>query len=267
MARAAAGKLRRGIDVGGAEVKRLCYAVQAGGRPWSVHRMSRKEIADQLTEPDQNPPDFQDRFLTREQVERYRDRYTVGRRGPVHRKEQVALAELRTSVRPVDTALDIPCGTGGLSPILANAARQVILADGSSVMLEVAREDHPQLNARYLLSRAEKIHLPDNSVQIAFCHRLFHHLRNRTLRTQVLAELARVSRRYVILSYFPASFRTRFRWFLRRLLGIGNEEMGPVSLRAFLDETHAAGLRLLRSTKIRRFPASAFFLFEQTRCD
>lgn len=214
-----------------------------------------------------NTPDFQDRFLTRDQVERYRDRYTTGRRGPVHRREQVALAQLLTSVNLVDTALDIPCGTGRLSPLLAKAAKNVILADGSSVMLEVAREDHPQLNAQYLLSRAEKIDLPDNSADIAFCHRLFHHLRSRTLRNQVLAELVRVSGRYVILSYYPASFRTRFRWFLRRLLGQGNEEAGPLSMRAFVDETHAAGLRLVRSTMIRRFPAAVFSLFEKTRCD
>ena len=64
-------------------------------------------------------PDFQDRFLTREQVERYRDRYTTGRRGPVHRREQKALAQLLASIHRVDTALDIPRGTGRLSPLAA----------------------------------------------------------------------------------------------------------------------------------------------------
>jgi ubiquinone/menaquinone biosynthesis C-methylase UbiE len=222
---------------------------------------------DRRTGPDQNVREFQSRFLTREQAERYRDRYISGRRASVHCREQVALAQLLTSVPRVDTALDIPCGTGRLSSILAEAARQIILADGSSAMLEVAREDHPQLNARYLLSCAEKIDLPDNSVEIVFCHRLFHHLRQRTPRNKILAELVRVSGRFVIISYFPASFRTRFRWFLRRLLVQDDGEAGPLSMRAFFDETRAAGLRHVRSTTIRRFPSAGFSLFEKTRCD
>jgi ubiquinone/menaquinone biosynthesis C-methylase UbiE len=59
----------------------------------------------------------------------------------------------------LESALDLPCGTGRLSHVFREVARRVILADSSQVMLEVAREDHPNLDANYLLTSAERIDL------------------------------------------------------------------------------------------------------------
>ncbi len=215
-----------------------------------------------MSQPKNSGGEFSERFRTREQVERYRDRYTTGRRWRVHLKEEAALKQILAGLKPVEIALDIPCGTGRLSPLLAKAAKQIILADASSMMLEVACGDYPHLPARYLLSRAERIELADDSVDIAFCHRLLHHVPDRALRGRVLSELARVSRMYVILSYYPPGFRTRFRRWLRRLLGMTKEGTSTFSLRTFIDETQAAGLQLARSTTIRRFPRALFCQFE-----
>jgi ubiquinone/menaquinone biosynthesis C-methylase UbiE len=207
--------------------------------------------------------EFCARFRTREQVERYRARYTSGRRRRVHLKEEASLAQILAGLRPVETVLDMPCGTGRLAPLFAKIAERIILADASSVMLEVAREEHPHLQAQYLLTRAERIELADGSVDIAFCHRLLHHIRDRALRARILGELARVSKQYVILSYFPSGFRTRIRWWLRRLLGMAKEGTGPVSQRAFFEEAASHGLRLVRAATIRRFPSALFCQFER----
>lgn len=211
----------------------------------------------------QNTEDFSDRFRTREQVEQYRDRYTTGRRRRVHLKEVAALKRLLAGVGPVETALDLPCGSGRLSPLLAEVAGRIVMADTSSAMLKVAREDHPDLNAQYLLTHAERIDLESASVDVVFSHRLLHHVRDRALRAGMLGELVRVSRRYVILSYYPSGLRTRLRWRLRRLFGMVAPGSGPVFFSEFLAETRLAGLRLVRSTILRNFPKAQFCLFER----
>jgi len=71
-----------------------------------------------MSEDNNIAKDFSTRFRTREQVEHYRDRYTTGRRWRLHRKEESALKRLLVSMAPLEVALDIPCGTARLSPVL-----------------------------------------------------------------------------------------------------------------------------------------------------
>jgi ubiquinone/menaquinone biosynthesis C-methylase UbiE len=207
---------------------------------------------------------FADRFRTMQQVEHYRDRYAGGRRARVHHREVASLRSLLARVGPLDSALDMPCGTGRLSSVLAQFAGGIILADQSFNMLSVARKDCPGVNAQFLQIRAEQISLQNGTVDIVFCHRLLNHVFDLSLRARIMSEIARVSRRYVVLSFFPSSFRTRLRLWLRELMGIDRNQAGPASQQTFLSEARSAGLRPIHSTTIRRFPLAFFCLFEKT---
>lgn len=203
---------------------------------------------------------FDERFATRAQAERYRDRYKTGRRAWMDQLEHAALRELLDGVGRLSVALDLPSGVGRFSPVLAEVADHVILADSSAAMLEVAREEVPDLNAEYLETDALGIELPDGSVDLVFSHRFLNHIQSAPARAQILSELARVARRYVILSYYAPSFRGRWRMAIRRVLGAGEPHERPTTMREFVDAMSAAELRLRRRKVLRRFPLAAMFL-------
>jgi ubiquinone/menaquinone biosynthesis C-methylase UbiE len=210
------------------------------------------------------PDRFAERFVTRQQAEHYRDRFKKGRRAWLNRLERSALREMGERINHIDLALDLPSGTGRLSGILAEFSNNVILADHSLAMLEVAREQLSGLRFKYLSLDADKIGLADRSVDLIFCHRFLTHIFSTPQRARILAEIRRVTRRYVILSYYPPGFRSRWRAFGRRLLRRYNPDAFQPSLNQFREEIRTAGLRLVRSVAIRCFPVTGtFFLFER----
>ncbi len=206
---------------------------------------------------------FQRRFESRSQAERYRDRYKTGRRARMDRIERAALRQLLHGIDDVEVALDLPSGTGRLSPVVAEFAKRIILADSSEDMLAVARDDLPDLSAEYLQTDAQDIRLADDSVGLVFSHRFLNHIFDPAERARILGELARVSRRYVALSYYAASIRWRWRRLIKRLLGQSQTCDRVPTARQFLVEASNAGLKPVRRTILRRFPLTAvFFLFE-----
>jgi len=176
------------------------------------------------------------------------------------RLERTALRELLSGIGRLSIALDLPSGVGRFSPVLAEVADRVILADSSPAMLELAREEVTYPNAEYLETDALCIGLPDGSVDLVFSHRFLNHIPSVPARARILSELARVARRYVALSYYAPSFRGRWRGAVRRVLGAGDPYERPTTMREFVDAMSAAELRLQRRKVLRRFPLAAMFL-------
>ncbi|HWL93889.1 MAG TPA: class I SAM-dependent methyltransferase [Phycisphaerae bacterium] len=207
---------------------------------------------------------FAARFQTREQVVHYRDRYISGRRVKTHERETAALRKLLSTLPRMSAALDIPSGTGRMFGVLAERCDRVILADSSPAMLDVARDDLAGLSAEVLNTSAERISLPDKSVDLIFCHRLLPHVYSAAARGKMLAEFGRVTRKYVILSFHPPGLRRRLRWTFQSRRN-GNTPSDQLrSRRQLAREASAAGLRQVASQRLRRFPAAAFLLFERT---
>lgn len=99
--------------------------------------------------------------------------------------------------------LDLPCGSGRLWPALFRAGvTELIAADSSAAMLEAAgkQDASRHLAVRYLNTSALDIELADDSVDLAACLRFYHHLSRAEDRALALAELTRVSRRYIAIS-------------------------------------------------------------------
>ncbi|MGB9624505.1 MAG: class I SAM-dependent methyltransferase [Phycisphaerae bacterium] len=207
---------------------------------------------------------FAARFVTREQAERYRDRYRKGRHVRIDRIERAILRDLLGGLGRFEATLDVPSGSGRLSPLFGEVSNKLILADTSPVMLEMAREEVSHPCVEYLETDIRNVSLPDGSVDMVFCHRLLHHIHNADTRARIFSELSRVTRRYAILSYYSPGLRTRWRWFARRILGRAELRNRPAPLKQFMAEAAAAGLRPIRQRTLRRFPfAAVFVLFEK----
>lgn len=119
------------------------------------------------------------------------------------RDEQMARRALREAGEPL-SVLDLPCGAGRFWPLLLeNPERQLIAADNSADMLDVASLANRALlkrGIRRLRTSAFAIALPDNSTDCIFSMRLLHHVGEAKDRLCLLKEFHRVTRETVIVS-------------------------------------------------------------------
>jgi len=107
--------------------------------------------------------------------------------------------------------VDIPCGNGRFFNIFSDA-RELTMIDRSANMLEACKEKFGNSeNVRFLQADILSIPLPDSSADLCFSMRLFHHMQNDQDRLKALEELARISRKYVAISFYNKNC-LRFYW-------------------------------------------------------
>lgn len=113
-----------------------------------------------------------------------------------------------------ESIVDVPCGGGRMTTLLAELGFRPAAADVSPAMIDLARE---RFNVRRLEipvepQDLEKTTWPDGRFDNVLCFRLFHHLPTEELRAKVIGELCRVARRRVVLSYLDSrTIRSRRR--------------------------------------------------------
>ncbi len=97
--------------------------------------------------------------------------------------------------------LDAPSGSGRLTPLLASHARRLVAADVALPMLQEARATG-QAPARLVLGDARALPFAARSFDVVLCCRFLHHQSTREELEQVLRELVRVSRGWVVASFW-----------------------------------------------------------------
>lgn len=126
-------------------------------------------------------------------------------------------------LQPGSVVLDVPVGTGRFLPLFAKSGYKVIAVDVSPDMADAARAKAAECgldDAAVMIDDATALGLPDNSVDAALSVRFLVHLELASVE-RVLSELARVSRRYVIVHVRirrPGAVAAFGRW-LRHSLG------------------------------------------------
>ena len=118
-----------------------------------------------------------------------------------------AIDEAERRGDPIRRALDLPCGTGRLAPLLAERR---IEASGADVSIEMLRRSFQKLGKSVPIFQcsADAIPLRDGSLDAVFAIRFLFHL-DREARAAVLAEMARVSARWLVLD---VRHRYNLRW-------------------------------------------------------
>ncbi len=114
------------------------------------------------------------------------------------------LIERAFELVPLGSVLDIPCGGGRMSLLLARKGYEVTAADLSDPMLEIARQNARAANLAVNVVRQdlEKMEFPDLAFDTVLSFRLFHHFPNREIRARAVGQLCRVARTRVVMSYF-----------------------------------------------------------------
>lgn len=129
------------------------------------------------------------------------------------RREFRLLDRLLSSQPRSRALLELPCGGGRLSRAMAPYADLLIEADVAFGQLEYARQNRDSATRQvWLTASALRIPFRDASLDGAVCIRLSHHLPHPAEREQLLIELLRVARRFVIFTFFDYhSLKNRLR--------------------------------------------------------
>jgi ubiquinone/menaquinone biosynthesis C-methylase UbiE len=162
----------------------------------------------------------------------------------LERRTLVSVVGLVTKEVPQPRVLDIPCGTGRITELLLEQGLTVTGGDISPAMIQVAREKLARFGSRASWRQLDldRLDLEDNSFDLVTCIRLLHHLHT-DARARVLREIARVTRRFVLINVSFSSPVYRLRRRVKRALGQGVSTAS--STWAEIErETAAAGLRV-----------------------
>jgi SAM-dependent methyltransferase len=114
------------------------------------------------------------------------------------------LSSLLTEVESIEAVLNIPCGGGRLSQPLARACSKLIEADVALPQVRFARDhgDYSGVGQMFWMT-SSAFHLPciDDGFDGVVCARLIHHFDDPSDHRRLLAELCRVAKKFVIVSF------------------------------------------------------------------
>ena len=125
----------------------------------------------------------------------------------VNWREQRLLAQLLTQCQLAKgTVLDVPCGYSRFAPLYARLGITATGADVSYDMAHLAAANHTRHGREHwLCANVLALPFPDSLFDGVLCIRLLHHRYSDAERQHILCELARVSRRFVIISFYRST--------------------------------------------------------------
>ncbi len=149
--------------------------------------------------------DYERKRFTRQRETRRLDRF-----------EKVFAQRLFDKVGRDSHVVDIPCGNGRFYEMFS-VARKLTMIDYSANMLTAAVERTGDAkNVEFLRADITNLPLPASCAELCFCMRLFHHMKTDEVRVKALSELARISKKYVALSFYNKGC---FRYYFRKMFG------------------------------------------------
>jgi SAM-dependent methyltransferase len=187
------------------------------------------------------------------------------------------LDELEIPLSDTDELVEIGCGVGRLTRVLAARAARVTAVDVSAEMLARARELNPQLaNVAWVHGDGRSLaDIPDASADGCFSHVVFQHLPDPELTLGYVREMARVLRpggwAAFGVSTDPAVHRPRhrLRWRLAALLRRGprgQEHPAWLGSAVPLDRLEASAVAAGIEVERVRYPDTQFTLVRARRC-
>jgi ubiquinone/menaquinone biosynthesis C-methylase UbiE/uncharacterized protein YbaR (Trm112 family) len=122
------------------------------------------------------------------------------------RREYALIARHMRAVGHSRVILELPCGGGRMTPAFAGSTDFVIEADIAIGQIQYGRATSTLATPRaWMTASAFHIPLRDDSVDGTVCIRLAHHLPTPAERDRLFQELMRVSRHFVIVTYFDTN--------------------------------------------------------------
>lgn len=191
-------------------------------------------------------------------AERYRDRrWAEGSGQRTHGLEMRAIQQLLGLAQADSNGpwLDAPSGAGRLSAVLPG---EVVRSDRELSMLQACAADIPRVCAS-----VHQLPFADRAFAGALCMRLLHHIPESAERRRILAELRRVSRGPVILSFFHSVCLQHARRRLARRLGKTRSGRCAIRYSVLRGDLAAAGLQVVAVRPLLRFVSEQWLVLAQ----
>jgi len=179
-----------------------------------------------------------------------------------NRREMACIEAALSGLPKQARVLDLPCGSGRLEEMLLNRGYTVVAADYALAMLDAAKEFHTGLfeaeteKAERLVFQQEDIlntSFEEGAFDAVICNRLFHHYPEAQLRQRVLAELKRISKDRIIVSFFSNFALSALRFhLLNTLKGEAPNDRIPIWFRTFERDIKKSGLKVNGVFPVRR---------------
>ncbi len=210
---------------------------------------------------------YKRRFMERASAVSYSKRFSTGARRRTDLREQRAVSSIFSGLADCESVLDVPCGAGRLLSTLSESQRRVIEADVSCEMVFLAWRESQRLGvpAQFLDLDARDIPMGDRSVDSIFCNRLLHHILSAESRAAFLMEFHRVTRRYLIVSYFDYHRFGPFRRMLKAIKGRNVDYTRYPTLPQFLSELQDCGFALRSIVAVGPFWTTEKYLVLEKR--
>jgi SAM-dependent methyltransferase len=166
----------------------------------------------------------------------------------------------------VRRVLDLPCGTGRFTGHLAARGCDVVGADISLEMMRVAREQTGDMEgvSGFVRADAEALPFADGAFDCVMSIRFLFHVDPRT-RIAMLREMARVSRRWLLLDYRHKYAYRYASWWLRRRLRMTGGRLERVRRIDVERELAAAGIRLVGIFPVARVFSDKWIVLGEKR--
>ena len=180
-----------------------------------------------------------------------RQRYRSLDQAWVNWREQRILAQLLMQCQLTNsTVLDVPCGYSRFAPLYTRLGITAIGADASYDMAHLAAASHTRHGqGGWLCTDVMALPFTDSVFDGVLCIRLLHHRYSDAERQRILCELARVSRRFVIISFYRSTLLHTVARHWRGSRG----RLAMMTLPHVRELAQASGLQIQRVHSLLRF--------------
>ncbi len=147
-------------------------------------------------------------------------------------KEKRSVARALQGVEKSYTVLDLPCGTGRILDHVLSLGFRASGGDISNEMIDLARRrigDHERLIGYHRVD-AQRTGLETGSYDCITSVRLMGHLPP-TVKVEVIREMARVARRFLVITFYEAGPVRTLKWMITRRTRLARAAWHPVRSR------------------------------------
>jgi len=166
-------------------------------------------------------------------------------------RERKLLRRIFGIVGSHDRFLDLPSGTGRLFPTIRTYGKRFVETDVSREMLKLARENLAEWKPHLVQASAFHIPYKSGSFDCVFSARLTHHIPEAAERDRFIRELGRVSRNWVVMTFFHT---WSVKNILRRIRRLWNRKRPKITMTTgeLRGVARTAGLELVRTFPLAR---------------
>lgn len=154
---------------------------------------------------------------------------------------------LKENGHPLNSVLDIPCGTGRIFPSLLTQNIHLIGADISiEMMLRFRQKTKSPDQVPLIQCDAAKMPFKDMSFDVIICLRFLTTRVSQHARYSIFKEVNRVSRAWVIIECRHKTYLSLFRYLIFQKILDRTPKLYYFSLKSIKQKLNAAGIKLVR---------------------